>query len=286
MGLDDIKVNPELGYKIHPFADAFPMMKGKELDDLVEDIRKNGQRDAIQYVEYLDAEGEPINADTAVYSPPDPLAERDREKVVIIDGRNRLRACRIAGIEPVFDPHYWNRTDEELLAYVWSKNLHRRHISASQRAMIATEHQSFIDAIAKTSAQRRKTTQGRPKKGAKKTERKVAPSKKTAAVAAETAKVSTRTMEQALAVKKSGNKKLINEVKAGTKSVSKAAKEVQQKRAPAKRKRSKHRDPNSPEAVADKLIAKHSPSWCMRLTRAIEKKLIDAGDVTIMTVDL
>lgn len=92
--------------------------------------------------------------------------------------------------------------------------------------MIATEHQAFIDAITKSSAQRRKATQGRPKKGAKKTQRKVAPSKKTAAVVAESAKVSTRTMEHAIAVKKSGDVKLISEVKAGRKSVSKAAKEA------------------------------------------------------------
>jgi ParB-like chromosome segregation protein Spo0J len=225
IALDDLEVNPELGYKIHPFADAFPMMEGAEFDELVEDIRKNELREAIEYIEH---NGERI----------------------IIDGRNRLKACRAAGVtlargwpdfvtvEDAFARHgiqsLYPRTDEELLAYVWSKNVHRRQLTASQRAIIATEHQAFIDAITKSSAQRRRATQGRPKKGAKKTAGKVALSKKTADIVAKTAKVSPRTMKDALAVKKSGNKKLAKQVKAGTKSVSAAAKEVRAKKAPTK----------------------------------------------------
>jgi hypothetical protein len=300
VSLDDIKVNPELGYKIHPFADAFPMMKGAAFDELVEDIRKNGLRDAIEYIDYVEYiesiergdDDDERYYDTGCHSLAI-MSRDDRKKIVVIDGRNRLKACRVAGADVSFTcVNHFIRTDEDLLAYIWSKNVHRRQLTASQRSMIATEHQAFIDAITKTSAQRRKATQGRPKKGAKKTGGNVALSKKTADIVAKTAKVSPRTMKDALAVKKSGNEELAKQVKAGTKSVSAAAKEVRAKKKPAKSakpKRSgqrKRADAASPDAIADGLIAKHSPDWCMRLAQAIEKKLIASGDVLIMEVNL
>lgn len=203
IALDKIEVDPDLGYKVHPFADGFPMMEGAEFDELVEDIRKNGLREPIEHIKH------------------------DGDKV-IIDGRNRLKACRVAGVDPDFAP--WpGESDEALLAYIWSKNIHRRQLSASQRAMLVTEHQGFIDAITGSNAQRRKATQGRPKKGAKKTEGNIAPSKKTAGVVADAANVSERTAKDALAVQKSGDKELIEDVKSGKKSASAAAKTVREK---------------------------------------------------------
>jgi ParB-like chromosome segregation protein Spo0J len=226
VSLDGLEVNPELGYKVHPFADAFPMMEGAEFDELVEDIRKNGLRVPVEYIKHG---GEHI----------------------VIDGRNRLRACRVAGVTVKSNDYtHFIRyesaqrglprqppTDEELLDYIWSKNVHRRQLTPSQRAIIATEHQKFINQIHKTSAQRRKATQGRPKKGAKKTGGNVASSLKTADILAKTAKVSPRTMKDALAVKKSGDEELVKQVKSGTKSVSAAAKEVRRKKTPAAKKR-------------------------------------------------
>ena len=61
----------------------------------------------------------------------EPIARKDDQ---IIDGRNRYRACRELGIEPIFTEL---GDDVDPLKYVLAKNLARRHLDASQRAVIA-----------------------------------------------------------------------------------------------------------------------------------------------------
>lgn len=93
--------------EFHPVASIFPLMDGARYTELVEDIKQNGLR-------------EPITV------------HRDGR---VIDGRNRYRACTQLGIEPPVKT--WQRSDDELLGYVLSLNLHRRHLDESQRAMVA-----------------------------------------------------------------------------------------------------------------------------------------------------
>ena len=90
----------------HKLANLFPMMTSEELYEMGKDIATNGQIDPI--VVY---EGK------------------------ILDGRNRFQACQRAGVEPRVEEY--NGTDP--LAYVISLNLKRRHLTESQKAMIASE---------------------------------------------------------------------------------------------------------------------------------------------------
>ena len=57
---------------------------------------------------------------------------------VIIDGRHRYKACTELGIDPIFAPS-WQGNHSDITALVISLNLHRRHLSESQRAMLAAE---------------------------------------------------------------------------------------------------------------------------------------------------
>jgi ParB-like chromosome segregation protein Spo0J len=88
--------------KFHPLADIFPLMKGAEFDDLVADIKANGQRD--------------------------PIVLFDGQ---ILDGRNRYRACLAAGIKPdVIKGNIWVGNPA---AYVISANIRRRHLKAGAK---------------------------------------------------------------------------------------------------------------------------------------------------------
>lgn len=90
----------------HPFAQIFPMLGDSELGSLADDIKVNGLRSPIVMHGGL-----------------------------ILDGRNRNRACEIASVEKRFETYEGNNP----LAYVISLNLHRRHLNESQRAMAAAK---------------------------------------------------------------------------------------------------------------------------------------------------
>lgn len=96
---------------IHEAANLFPMAE-KSLEDLVVDIAYNGLRVPIEL-----CEGK------------------------IIDGRRRWIACEKAGV-PVKTVEV-NPADP--VAYVLSLNLHRRHLTPSQRAMVAARARSIYD---------------------------------------------------------------------------------------------------------------------------------------------
>lgn len=104
--------------RYHPVADLFPLMEGEEFEQLKADIQANGLREAI----WLHPDGS------------------------IIDGRNRHRACIETETEPAF--RTWDGQGS-LVAFVVSMNLHRRHLSSSQRAVIALDILPILEAAAK-----------------------------------------------------------------------------------------------------------------------------------------
>ena len=90
----------------HPLADIFPLIEGEEFDQLVASIKANGPREPIVIYEDM-----------------------------ILDGRNRARACEVLGIEP----HYHPFLDADPLTFVVDKNLCRRHLDDRQRASVAAK---------------------------------------------------------------------------------------------------------------------------------------------------
>jgi hypothetical protein len=98
--------------KVHPTADLFPMLPDDELQALADDIKQNGLVHPI----ILDHDGK-----------------------LLIDGRNRLAACKLAGVEPRFE----KLNGHDPLAYIFSTNLNRRDMSKGQKAMIVARARLF-----------------------------------------------------------------------------------------------------------------------------------------------
>jgi ParB-like chromosome segregation protein Spo0J len=93
-------------HKFHPIAEYFPLLVGIELDDLVKDIKAHGL-----------------------------LEKMVLHEDMILDGRNRERACELAGVEPKYEPY----SGDHPITFVISKNIHRRHMTAGQRALAGSQ---------------------------------------------------------------------------------------------------------------------------------------------------
>lgn len=90
----------------HPFADLFPMLPEKELGELAANIVRDGLLDKI--IIYGD---------------------------MILDGRNRYAALKLAGVELGQDHFsFFGGSDGEAASFVESKNVNRRHLTSYERA--------------------------------------------------------------------------------------------------------------------------------------------------------
>ncbi len=76
----------------------------------------------------------------------------------IVDGRHRYKACVRAGITPVF--REWDGNGS-LVAFVMSLNLHRRNLTASQRATIAVKAKKSLEAEIKEDLRKRQSEGGK-----------------------------------------------------------------------------------------------------------------------------
>ncbi len=188
------------GYETHPAADLFPLMEGDELQKLADDIKANGLQFPI-VLEY------------------DPVLDH----AVVLDGRNRLRACELAGVAPTFTrvgaPLLGAAPITSPVAYVAAVNLRRRHLDASQRAMIGAALVPMFEAEAKE----RQRIGGREKGRANLPE---ADKGRAREKAAEVVNVSPRLVADALAVTREASPEIIEAVKRGEVAVSAAAKQT------------------------------------------------------------
>lgn len=120
----------------HPAAEVFPMLPEPELRELADDIKARGLLEPITVYEGK-----------------------------ILDGRNRYRACEIAGVEPRFVE--WDGTGGSPVLWVISKNLKRRHLNESQRAAVGllAEEQLAEEGLERKAAGGRMAGRGRPLPG-------------------------------------------------------------------------------------------------------------------------
>jgi len=100
--------DPRSTLNFHELANLFPLLYDADYDELVADIKKHGLREPIWMYE---------------------------DKV--LDGRNRFRACRAAGVDPQF--RHFSGTHAEAQAFVVSANIRRRHLNVEQRQHLLIE---------------------------------------------------------------------------------------------------------------------------------------------------
>lgn len=158
--------------RLHELADLFPQMSEGEYNALRDDISKRGQI-------------EPI------------LLYKGR----IVDGRHRLRACRELGIEPKTTE--WQDDEDSLVQHAIALNIHRRHLTTSQRAMVASKLATLKrgqHAVAEISASQDEVS-------------------KIFAVSPDSIQFARKILD-------SGKRKVIDEVFSGQKTVSKAYREI------------------------------------------------------------
>lgn len=102
-------------FEIHPAAELFPLMSDDEFAALKKNISEQGLLEPIWIYDGR-----------------------------ILDGRNRYRACNELGI----DPSTREYTGASPVAFVWSLNAERRHLTKSQRATIGVEMLPLLEAEA------------------------------------------------------------------------------------------------------------------------------------------
>jgi len=103
--------------KYHEAANIFPMMQDIEYKQLCADIKANGLLEPIVMYENQ-----------------------------ILDGRNRYEACIEGGVEPQY--RQWNGKGN-VIDFVVSMNLNRRHLDSGQKAMCALKAEKLLGVQAK-----------------------------------------------------------------------------------------------------------------------------------------
>jgi ParB-like chromosome segregation protein Spo0J len=109
-------------YKVHPIANIFPLVEGEEFEKLVAHIKEHKQREPI----LLAPDG-----------------------VTIVDGRNRFRACKVAGVTARFRMLPKKTTEHDIIEIIVGANMRRRDLTVGQKTMIGLEIAPALEAAAK-----------------------------------------------------------------------------------------------------------------------------------------
>jgi hypothetical protein len=219
----------------HPYAEIFPLIDDADFDRLTDDIKQYGLREKIWTYE-----GQ------------------------ILDGRNRYMACIAAKVQPMFRDY----TGDDALGFVLSLNVHRRHLTDSQRAMAAAE-------VAKLSV-------GRPSKN-------TARAAISQAQAAEVMHVSRKSVERAKKVLDKGSDELRQAVRKGEVAVKKAAELVSLPKSEQLSAASAKKEIASRDAIIDPILsdewrpeipAEDEMAAIEREVQEAEARVLAADDIT------
>lgn len=170
-------------YEIHPFCKLIPEMTPEEYADFRDDIKAHG-----------------LNKPIMIW-----------QNHWIVDGRHRDRACTETGVTKRYVA-FQGKTENDVLDFVISENVKRRHLTPSQRALIAADLATMrqgarTDLFSQPSANLQK----------------VGPTEKSQEESARKMNVSTRSVADAAKVTTQGAPELVEAVRSGKVAVSTAA---------------------------------------------------------------
>lgn len=192
---------------VHPAADLFPMMDADAFAELVESVSASGLREPA----WVTKDGQ------------------------LLDGRNRVAACQAANVNIATRTY----DGDDPVGFVLDLNVHRRHLTAGQRAMAALDAEKLYAEEAKEREHARKTRTVADLPQSEDAE--VEPRFKARDKAAKAAGVSSRAVGQAKRVAKE-SPELAEQVKKGEVSLDAAEKRVAAQ-APRSSQRSGRRSP-------------------------------------------
>jgi len=245
-------------FEAHPLCLLLPDMSADDFAGLKSDIAQHGLRNPI-------------------------LLHDDK----ILDGRHRARACFELGIVANYEQWPGALSGADPLAFVLSENLHRRHLDASQRAMIAAQAMDLHTEAA----------QARQRAGTTLASREANPPAigKAAATAAAAVGVSRASVERAIKVTKEGTAADVRDVTSGKATVGAKVREIAARTpkttpttpTPAATNAPKARNPTAKDAmqaahaavaalvalesVADALLAEDFPALVAELEKALAR---------------
>lgn len=116
-----MNTNETFPWPVHPAAELFPLLADDELAELAADVKAHGLHEAVW-----------------LYRDPD-------RGIMLLDGRNRWRACEQSGAE--CRTRYYGGSDP--IAFSLSLNMKRRHLTAGQKAFTALEVEKLYASEAK-----------------------------------------------------------------------------------------------------------------------------------------